>query len=211
MAKKGKKAGAGVATNGDALMGEPKAAARSAQPRVSGAVSRQSKGGTKGGQGRSGGQHGAEQRQSRRKATSAAAAAEAAPTAAERDPRLPPVGTVLVKRDRDGRARCECTVEETGVRYRSNLYRSLSGAATAAAADLGIKGRLNGYLFWGIIKATRPQKDPGEYLRKIAARYEEQVTALLRSDSAPDTRTQVRRELEAHAAHLTELLASCAG
>ena len=36
---------------------------------------------------------------------------------------MPAVGTVLVKRDRDGRARCECTVEETGARYGGTLYR----------------------------------------------------------------------------------------
>lgn len=128
----------------------------------------------------------------------------------ERDPRLPAVGTVLVKRDRGGQARCECTVEEGGFLYAGKLHRSLSGAATAAAADLKIKGRVNGYLFWGVIKASRPLKNPGEALRKIATRYEQHVAALLKTDAAPETRTEVRRELEAHAAHLTELLASLA-
>jgi hypothetical protein len=66
-----------------------------------------------------------------------------------RDERLPPVGTILVKRDRDGRPRCECTVEEGGVRYAGKVHGSLSGAASAAAADLGIKGRVNGFVFWG--------------------------------------------------------------
>src|SRR3954463_7746450 len=31
--------------------------------------------------------------------------------------RLPPMGTVMVKRDRDGGARCQCAVEEGGFRY----------------------------------------------------------------------------------------------
>ena len=136
-----------------------------------------------------------------------------APTSADaryprlRDSRMPAVGTVLVKRNRDGRA-CECTVEETGVRYGGTLYRSLSGAATAAAVVLGIKGRVNGFLFWGLIKAARPITNPGAYLRKIAGRYEAQAASLLKQDGSPAVRDEVRRELQAHAAHLTELLAS---
>jgi hypothetical protein len=104
----------------------------------------------------------------------------------------------------------ECTVEERGVRYGGTLYRSISGAAAAAAVDLGIKGRVNGFLFWGLIKARRPIANPGEYLRKIARRSEEQVASLLKQEGSPEVRQEVRRELEAHAAHLTQLLSSSA-
>jgi hypothetical protein len=127
-----------------------------------------------------------------------------------RDERLPAIGTMLIKRDRGGQVRCECTIEEGGFRYRDTLYRSLSGAASAAAADLGIKGRVNGYLFWGVIRAAPPQTNPREHLRKIAARYEEQVAAILRNGSSDDVRGEVRQELEAHAANLSELLARSA-
>ena len=90
------------------------------------------------------------------------------------------------------------------------LYRSRSGAASAAAADLGINGRVNGFQFWGLIKAGRPITNPGEYLRKIAGRYEEQVALLLKQEVSSAGRHEVRRELIAYAAHLTELLASSA-
>src|SRR5687767_5410868 len=76
----------------------------------------------------------------RRVAKGAPVRATSADSAAPvRDQRLPAPGTTLVKRDRDGRARCECQVEEGGFRYRGTLHRSLSGAASAAAEYLGIK------------------------------------------------------------------------
>ena len=55
--------------------------------------------------------------------------------------RLPPPGTVIQKLDRYGAIRCECAVEEAGIRYHGNLYRSLSGAAMAAAKDLGLTNK----------------------------------------------------------------------
>lgn len=124
-----------------------------------------------------------------------------------RDERLPPVGTTLVKRDRHAQVRCECHVEEGGFRYRGTLHRSLSGAASAAAEHLGIKGRVNGFIFWGLVKATRP--NAGEYLRKLARRYEEQVASLL-NQGAEEVRGEVRKDLEAHASRLTELLTNVA-
>ena len=63
----------------------------------------------------------------------------AAPTTP--DPRLPAPGTVLEKRDRHGAVRCECTVEEGGIRYAGKVYRSLSSAAMAAAKDLGLNNK----------------------------------------------------------------------
>jgi hypothetical protein len=124
-----------------------------------------------------------------------------------RDQRLPPPGTTLVKRDRNGQVRCECNVEDGGSRYRGTLHRSLSGAASAAAEHLGIKGRVNGFIFWGLVKAARP--NAGEHLRKLAQRYEEQVATLLKQ-GAEEVRGEVRRDLEAHASRLSELLSSAA-
>ena len=73
------------------------------------------------------------------------------------DPRLPAVGTVIQKRDRHGVIRCECTVEEDGIRYAGTLYRSISSAALAAARDLGLRNKSeNGYVFWGLVKLHRP-------------------------------------------------------
>src|SRR4051794_8463426 len=55
--------------------------------------------------------------------------------AGSQDPRMPAPGTVIQKKDRYGIVRCECTVEEGGIRYAATLYRSLSAAAMAAAKD----------------------------------------------------------------------------
>gem|GEM_PF-2678366 len=63
----------------------------------------------------------------------------AAPTTP--DPRLPESGTVLQKRDRHGAVRCECTIEESGIRYAGKVYRSLSSAAMAAAKDLALNNK----------------------------------------------------------------------
>ncbi len=89
-----------------------------------------------------------------------------------RDPRLPEPGTVLRKTDRQGNLRCQCTVEVDGVRYDGQLYRSLSAAATAAAADLHVKGAQNGYVFWGLSRPARAGEDPLTRLQKSWARYE---------------------------------------
>lgn len=74
----------------------------------------------------------------------------------ERDPRLPPPGTVIRKLDRQGNARCECVVEDEGIRYNGRLYRSLSAAALVATKDLGTPMRsVNGFAWWGIVKPAR--------------------------------------------------------
>jgi hypothetical protein len=64
---------------------------------------------------------------------------EAAPVAL--DSRLPAPGTVLQKLDRHGAVRCECTIEEGGIRYAGTLYRSISAAAMAAAKHLGLANK----------------------------------------------------------------------
>jgi len=74
-----------------------------------------------------------------------ATAVPAAPPAP--DPRLPAPGTLLQKRDRHGAVRCECTVEEGGIRYAGKVYRSLSAAAMAAVKDLGLNNKTQN--LWG--------------------------------------------------------------
>ena len=77
------------------------------------------------------------------------------------DPRLPALGTMLQKRDRHGAVRCECTVEDGGIRYAGKVYRSLSAAAMAAAKDLGLTNKTqNGFTFWGLSKPPRRPSDP---------------------------------------------------
>jgi hypothetical protein len=117
---------------------------------------------------------------------------------------------VLVKRDRSGRTRCECKIEEAGFKYGDTVHPSLSAAASAAATDLGIQGRVNGFVFWGLIKPPRAAGNPAEYLRKIAARYTERAATFLSTEGSPAERDEVRRELRAHTAQLTELLAKAA-
>ncbi len=67
--------------------------------------------------------------------TSIAVAAAAPAVAHAPDAHLPAPGTLLQKRDRHGAVRCECTVEEGGIRHAGHFYRSLSAAAMAAAKD----------------------------------------------------------------------------
>lgn len=84
------------------------------------------------------------------KATSKAVKAKQQPS--QRDARLPLPGTKLTKRTRDGRT-VECTVVEDGIQYRGQIFKTLSAAGRAAAANLGVFSQaINGYLFWGLIK-----------------------------------------------------------
>jgi hypothetical protein len=121
------------------------------QPRVSGAVVRPSKR-AKSARAQSGGQQGVQPQEAGRKGASAAATAPGpGATGRERDPRLPPAGTALVKRARDGRTRCECTVEEADTRLvpgvegrdRSHLLtRKSPGEGLADATVDGLPGDL---------------------------------------------------------------------
>ena len=89
-------------------------------------------------------------------------------------------GSVLHKLDRGGKTRCECTVEVEGYRYKGTVYGSLSGAAAAAAKDLGLSGKsFNGYVFWGLAK-------PGhatalDRLEHLWNRYSAAAIALMKS------------------------------
>jgi hypothetical protein len=67
---------------------------------------------------------------------------------------LPKVGTVIEKRDRNGKLRARCTVLEGGkIRYGGKVYESLSGAAVAACEKLGLTTKtINGWVFWDVPK-----------------------------------------------------------
>jgi hypothetical protein len=107
------------------------------------------------------------------------------------DPRLLATGTLLQKRDRHGAVRCECTVEEVGIRYAGKVYRLLSSAAMAAAKNLGLNNKTqNGFTFWGLSKPPRAQRDPLAALERAWERYHGNVTALVRG--ASPTRTARR-------------------
>ena len=123
--------------------------------------------------------------------SSGATLADGAVTPREPDPRLPPVGTVIEKRDRHGQVRCACTVEDGGIRYRGALYRSLSAAAMAAAANLELTNKTqNGYTFWGLSKPPRAPTDPMEVLDRAWERYHGKVAAIVQ-DVADENRTKV--------------------
>ena len=72
----------------------------------------------------------------------------------ERDPRLPPPGALIEKKGRDGKVRSSCNSTDTNeVVYKGEVYKTISGAALAAAKDLGLEVKtLNGFAWWGLIK-----------------------------------------------------------
>lgn len=66
------------------------------------------------------------------------------------DTRMPAVGTVL--RKTKGETVLEATVTAEGVLFDGATYRSLSAAAVAAAAKLGLCSKAqNGFAFWGLL------------------------------------------------------------
>lgn len=122
----------------------------------------------------------------------------AAPTTP--DPRLPAPGTVLEKRDRHGAVRCECTIEEGGIRYAGKMYRSLSSAAMAAAKDLGLNNKTqNGFTFWGLSKPPRRPSDPLVALDHAWERYHGNVEALVKEGVTDENRSKVVAEMRKHA------------
>jgi hypothetical protein len=124
---------------------------------------------------------------------------------AERDPRLPPVGTVLKKFDRRHDAvRCECKVVEGGFEYKGELFKSLSGAACAAAKDLGVNGQVNGWLWWGISRPDTKAKNPIQAIEKVWERYNARVKAIAGAGLDAGTRKQVAELLEDHRTKIAE-------
>lgn len=68
-----------------------------------------------------------------------------------RDPRIPPPGTVIYKRDRHGAVLAEATVREDGIEYAGTIYKSPSAAGLAASIAIGgAKTAIDGYTFWGL-------------------------------------------------------------
>jgi len=122
---------------------------------------------------------------------------KAAPRA--RDPRLPAPGTVLQKKDRQGVARCECTVEEDGIRFKGTLYRSLSAAAMAASKDLGLGGQAqNGFLFWGLVRQGPREKDPVAALEHAWERYRARAEGILKTGVTDENRAKVLSTVKKH-------------
>ncbi|HEX2569777.1 MAG TPA: DUF2924 domain-containing protein [Polyangia bacterium] len=149
--------------------------------------------------------------------TNAAAENEPTPSSKEaqpreRDPRLPPPGTVLQRRDRHGNVRCECTVEQDGIRYAGKLYKSLSAAAIAATKDMGLKSKTqNGHTFWGVAKPARPAKSLLEVLERVWERYREHAEIIAAQSGADDgQRARVRQAIEKHVEILAGLRARVA-
>jgi len=138
--------------------------------------------------------------------TAVAPAPKSAASPRPRDPRLPPAGTVLQKKDRQGDVRCECTVEEDGICYAGKTYRSLSAAAMAASKDLGLGGRAqNGFLFWGLVKQPARAGDPVAALAKAWARYRGRAQSLAAGSVTSEAREGLRAELKKHAEALADL------
>jgi hypothetical protein len=73
---------------------------------------------------------------------------------AERDPRLPPVGTVL-EREHEGKS-IKVKVLEDGFLYRNKTYRSLSAIAKEATGTVW-----NGWLFFNVIKRPTRHEERG--------------------------------------------------
>ena len=131
-----------------------------------------------------------------------------------RDPRLPLVGTVLIKRDRHGVERARCTMVEGGTEYNGTVYRSISAAAMAAAKDLSLGGTTqDGFAFWKLKKpAARPAaaKDPVDWLGKAWDRYRERAASSVKIAGADEDRVKVRDTLQQHLDELNQIAAQLA-
>jgi len=123
-----------------------------------------------------------------------------------RDPRLPLVGTVLIKRDRHGVERARCTMVEGGTEYNGTVYRSISAAALVAAKDLGLGGTTqDGFAFWQLKKAaTRvvSKKDRISQIESAWDRYHKRVVEAVAAvasihddDGGPSLRAAIRQHL----------------
>lgn len=135
--------------------------------------------------------------------TAISAASAAAPVP---DQRLPAPGTIIQKKDRHGRVRCECTVEKDGIRFKGKTYSSLSAAAVAAAKDLGLAGKaMNGFVFWGLTKPPRPGADPVAALERAWERYRGVAESVAGDGVSDEKRGKVKALIAKHAQALTGL------
>ncbi len=95
-----------------------------------------------------------------------------------------------------------------GVTYKGKHYTSLSGAAVAAAEDLGLNSRShNGFVFWGLSKPPRAKKDRAERLQTIFERYATAAKDALGASTDEDHRKKARSVVERHAEGLRKLIA----
>ena len=133
-------------------------------------------------------------------------AAKAPAPAGERDPRVPPVGTVLRKVDRHGATRCEATVEADGFRYDGTLYKSLSAAAMAAAKDLGLGDTAqNGFVFWSLVKPAARAADPIAALEHAWDRFHAKAEGLFASANDEAVRAKLQAAVADQAKKLERL------
>ncbi len=134
-----------------------------------------------------------------------AAQPDAAATAPKPARDLPPIGTVIQKRDRKGELRCECKVVDGGIEYKGTTYKSLSSAALAASKDLGLgASTLDGWAWWGL--KTRPvvagtKKDATASLDRAFAKFREKAAAIVQA-SNDDDRAKVLDAIRAQGAAL---------
>jgi hypothetical protein len=126
----------------------------------------------------------------------------------QHDSRLPPAGTVIIKRDRLGKERARCTIVESGIEYGGTIYKSISGAAMAAAKDLGLASKTqDGYAFWQLkSSAHRSTRDLVELLEHAWQRYRECASAA-EEKATSDNRDKVQEALNQHLVVLKDLLA----
>jgi hypothetical protein len=152
----------------------------------------------------------AKSKKARGTAAHTAPGAEGASQGAAPESRLPPVGTVIKKRDRHGQVRCECKVVESGIRYKGRDFTSLSGAAMAAADDLGLKNKTqNGYVFWGLTKPGRKLEDPVGALGKSFGRHHSLATVVT-SRTTDENRAAIRGALQEQRQAIDALLTQVA-
>jgi hypothetical protein len=123
----------------------------------------------------------------------------------ERDPRLPPPGTVIKKLDRHGGVRAELKVTEAGFIYRGEEFRSLSAAAMAAAKDLGIKGAVNGWIWWGITKQATKILDPVDALDAAWVRFFERVKVIAAGELEAPVKMKISNALDRQGREILEL------
>ena len=128
-----------------------------------------------------------------------------------RDPRLPPVGTVIIKQDRHGAERARCTVMDAGIEYNGTAYKSLSAAAMAAAKDLNLGGTTqDGFAFWKLKKPSAraaAAKDPVDWLGKAWDRYRERAASSVKIGEADEARAKVRDTIQQHLDELNQIAA----
>lgn len=128
-----------------------------------------------------------------------------------RNSRLPPVGTVLVKKDRAGAERARCAVVEGGIEYDGEVYKSLSAAGLKAMADLGLAAKTcDGFAFWGLKKDERvaaAKPVDFEQIEKVWDRYRERIEAAAMATNA-DQRAKLGEMLGKHAEVIRQIVPS---